>query len=84
LEAIGQGEFCISGMQNKTLRNLLPGRSTQQVSRMIKRLRLHGLVKKTGGCYKYYLTRLGREVVAAGLRLKHFVILQELRRDQVA
>ena len=24
LEAIGQGEFCISGMQNKTLRQLLP------------------------------------------------------------
>ena len=32
LEAIGQGEFCIRGMQNKTLRKLLPGRSTQQVS----------------------------------------------------
>ena len=46
LESIAQGEFCISGMQNKTLRKLLPGRSTQQVSRTIKRLRTHGLVKK--------------------------------------
>jgi hypothetical protein len=84
LEAIGQGEFCISGMKNKTLRKLLPGRSTQQVSRLIKRLRLHGLVQKTGGSYKYYLSRFGREVVAAGLRLRHFAILQELRRDQAA
>jgi DNA-binding HxlR family transcriptional regulator len=79
LEAIGQGEFCIRGMQNKTLRKLLPGRSTQQVSRTIKRLRTHGLVKKTARSYKYYLTPLGREVVAAGLRLKQFVILEELR-----
>jgi DNA-binding HxlR family transcriptional regulator len=84
LEAIGQGEFCISGMQNKTLRRMLPKRSTQQVSRTIKRLRTHGLVKKTARSYKYYLTPLGREVVAAGLRLKEFVILPELRKDQVA
>jgi hypothetical protein len=78
LEAIGQGAFCITGMQNKTLRKLLPERSVQQVSRTIKRLRTHGLVKKTAHCYKYYLTPLGRGVVAAGLRLKQFVILDEL------
>ena len=47
LESIGQGEFCIGGMQNQTLRKWLPGRSTQQVSRTIKRRRTHGLVKKT-------------------------------------
>src|SRR6266545_1650074 len=84
LEAIGQGEFCITGMQNKTLRKMLPGRSTQQVSRTIKRLRTHGLVKKTARSYKYYLTPLGREVVASGLRLKQFVILEELRKDPAA
>jgi len=84
LEAIGQGEFCISGMQNKTLRKLLPGRSTEQVSRTIKRLRTHGLVKKTARSYKYYLTALGREVVASGLRLKQFVILEEFRKDRAA
>ena len=84
LESIGQGEFCISGMQNKSLRKLLPGRSAQQVSRTIKRLRTHGLVKKTARSYKYYLTPLGREVVASGLRLKHFVILEELRKNRAA
>ena len=84
LESIGQGEFCISGMQNKTLRKLLPGRSTQQVSRVIKRLRTHGLVKKTASSYKYYLTPLGREVVASGLHLKQFVILEEFRKAQAA
>jgi len=79
LEAIAEGEFCIRGMQNKTLKKLLPGRSTQQVSRTIKGLRTHGVLRKTGGCYRYYLTRLGREVVAAGLRLREFAIIDQLR-----
>jgi DNA-binding HxlR family transcriptional regulator len=84
LEAIGQGEFCISGMQNKTLRSQLPGRSSQQVSRAIKRLRTHGLVKKVRSSYKYYLTPRGRRVVALGLKLKHFVIQDELSKNREA
>jgi hypothetical protein len=43
-----------------------------------------GLVKKTARSYKYYLTALGREVVASGLRLKQFVILEEFRKDRAA
>ena len=46
-----------------------------------KRLRTHGLVKKTAHSYKYYLTPLGREVIATGLRLKEFVIFAELRKE---
>jgi len=82
LEAIGQGEFCLRGMQNKALRERLPGRSSQQVSRIIKGLRLHGLIKKTPHGYRYYLTPLGRQVVATGLRLKEFEIRQELSKGQ--
>ena len=78
LESIAQGEFCLHGIQNKSLRSLLPERSTQQVSRTIKRLRTHGLVKKTAHSYRYYLTPLGREVIAAGLKLKQFGILNAL------
>jgi hypothetical protein len=84
LEAIGQGEFCISGMQNKTLRALLKGRSSAQVSRTIKRLRLHGLVKKAPRSYKYYLTPLGRQVVAMGLGVKAFLIRPELSKPAKA
>jgi hypothetical protein len=82
LEAIGQGEFCLRGMQNKTLRERLPGRSSGQVSRIIKGLRIHGLIKKTPHGYRYYLTPLGRQVVATGLRLKEFEIRQELSKTQ--
>jgi hypothetical protein len=43
-----RGEFNISGLQNKTLRLHLPDLSSSQVSRLIKRLRTHGLIKKVG------------------------------------
>jgi hypothetical protein len=36
-----------------------------------ERLRLHGIIKKVGKTYKYYLTELGRHVAIAGLTLKN-------------
>lgn len=60
------------------LRRRLPGLSSGQVSRLLKRLRTHGLIKKTAHGYKYYLTALGRQVTALGLRLKNLVIVPEL------
>ena len=77
-EVIARGEFNISGFRNKTLRRRLPGLSSGQVSRQLKRLRTHGLIKKTAHGYKYYLTALGRQVTALGLRLKNLVIVPEL------
>src|SRR6202453_4992573 len=60
--SIVRGEFNISGLQNKTLRLHLPERSSSQVSRLLKRLRTHGLLKKIGHTYKYYVTAFGKEV----------------------
>jgi len=45
--AIARGEFNISGMQNKSLRRFLPDKNSRQISRLLKRLRVHGLVKKS-------------------------------------
>lgn len=77
-EAVASGEYNISGFQNKNLRKKLLGKSSSQVSRLIKRLRTHGLLKKIGRTYKYYLTKLGRKVIASGLKLKEFFIIPEL------
>ena len=77
-QVIARGEFNISGFQNKRLRALLPGFSSAQISRLLKRLRTHGLIKKARHCYKYYLTRLGRQAIALGLKLKNLVIIPEL------
>lgn len=45
---------------------------------MIKRLRLHGLVKKVAHRYKYYLTRFGRRVVTAALNLREMFVIPAL------
>lgn len=77
-EVILRGEFTITGMRNRDLRALLPDSSSGQVSRLLKRLRTHGLVKRVGRTFKYYVTKLGRRVALAGLKLKQLVLLPEL------
>lgn len=76
--ALGRGEFNISGFQNKDLRRRVNGKNTGQVSRLMKRLRTHGLIKKIGKTYKYYLTSLGKQVIALGLKLKNLYVIPEL------
>lgn len=76
--ALARGEFTISGVQNKALRARLPQCSSGQMSRILRRLRTHGLIKKASRCYKYYLTALGKQVVALGLKLKELLIIPEL------
>ena len=76
--AIARGEFNISGLQNKNLRRCLAGKSSAQVSRLLKRLRLHGLIKKIGRTYKYYLTRFGKQVIATGMKLRELVVIPQL------
>lgn len=72
-----RGEYNISGMKNRHLRERL-GKKGYQVSRLLKRLRAHGLIKKVGRCYKYYLTDLGRRAVATALRLREIVVIPSL------
>lgn len=76
---ITRGEFNISGFRNSELRKHLPRKSPGQISRMIKRLRKHGLLKKATHCYKYYLTNLGRRVTATALKLREMFIVPSLR-----
>ena len=76
--AIARGEFNISGMQNKTLRQFLPQKNSGQMSRSLKRLRVHGLIKKVGHTYKYYLTQFGKAVITTGLKLRELVIIPQL------
>ena len=63
---IARGELPIRGMDNKALRAHWPGLTSGQVSRLLKRLRTHGIIKKVSRGYRYYLTALGRHVIALG------------------
>ena len=79
-----RGEFTISGFQARQLRAHLPDCSGGQLSRCLKRLRTHGLIKKVGKRYKYYLTTLGRTVATAALKLRELVIIPMLNQPVLA
>ena len=77
-ETLARGEFNISGFQSKNLRRILNQKTSGQISRLMKRLRAHGLVKKIGKTYKYYLTTLGKQAITLGLKLKDLYIIPQL------
>ncbi len=70
-----RGEFVIHGFTNKALRQHLDGLNTGQATRLLKRLRVHGLIKRVGGRYKYYLTEFGRQAATMALKLREMVII---------
>lgn len=78
LTVIARGEFNISGFRNQSLQPFLSSKNPNQISRILKRLRLHCLIKKAGRTYKYYLTLLGKSVITLGLRLKELYIIPSL------
>lgn len=78
LEAISRGEFMTYGMQGKDVRRYLDGISTSAMSRIFKRLRLHGIIERAKGTYKYFPTKLGKEIIAAGLTIKNMVLIPAL------
>lgn len=73
-----QGEFFISGFTNKQLRQHLSDKSANQITRLLSRLRAHGIIKKVGKRYKYYLTEFGRQSAAMALKLREMVVIPEL------
>lgn len=78
LTTIARGEFNINGFKNKLIRKFFADKTAGQISRILKRLRMHGLIKKATDSYKYYLTNLGRVVIATGLKIKELVIIPQL------
>jgi hypothetical protein len=78
LIAIVRGEFAMTGLRNAWLRKVIPHLTGPQVSRLLKRLFLHGLIKKAGRTYKYHLTTLGKQVCASALKLRQLVVIPSL------
>jgi hypothetical protein len=78
LVALARGEWHISGFQNRSLRACLGDKSGAQASRLLKRLHTHGLIRKVGHTYKYYLTKFGQEVLLTALKLRELVVIPAL------
>jgi hypothetical protein len=78
IRILTRGEFNIYGFRNKDLRKFMTDKSTGQVSRILKRMKLHGIIKRAANSYKYYLTKMGKEVTTTALKIKEFVIIPAL------
>ena len=75
---LNSGEFVIAGFSNKGLRQRLPQKNSGQITRLLRRLRAHGLIKRVGKRYRYYLTDFGRQVTTMALKLREMVIIPQL------
>jgi hypothetical protein len=75
---LASGEFTINGFSNRTLRQRLPALNPGQVTRLLKRLRVHGIIKRAAKHYRYYLADLGRRAVILALKLRELVVVPAL------
>ena len=66
------------GMQGKDIRHHLENISPSAMSRIFKRLRLHGIIERAKGTYKYFITAYGKEIIAAGLTVRNLVLIPAL------
>jgi len=71
--------LCLTGLRHSALREYFPDKSPGQISYLLKRLRKHGLIKKVGRTYKYYITALGRRAGLMALKIKEMCVIPLLR-----
>jgi hypothetical protein len=75
LIAIRCGEFCINGFRNRDILEILnPGifsdpkekrRAASRITRKIRILRAHGIIRKVSKSHKYVFTKKGNKIIAA-------------------
>jgi len=78
---LARGEWAISGFRAADLRARIPDLTPGRSSYLLKRLRTHGLIKKIGHTYKYYMTKLGRRVLVTSLILREWFVLPTLAKN---
>lgn len=77
LEVISRGEYMTLVMQGKDIRQHLDNISSSAMSRIFKRLCLHGIIERVKG-NKYFPTAYGKEVIATGLAIRNLVLIPAL------
>ena len=69
----------IAGWTNRRLRAALGGTKTSsQVSRLLRRLREHHLIRRVRNTFKYYLTAAGQTAIIAAQKLRHHLVIPTL------
>ncbi len=67
-----------SGFRARDFRTRIAGLTPSRTSSILKRLRNHGLIKKVGRTYKYYLTKLESSVVMTVLNIRETIVVPGL------
>ena len=78
LSVINDPKYYITGLSNKSIREKYKSKSTGQISRLLKNLRVHGVIKKIPNQYKYFVTRLGKAIINAGIEITAIMIPNRL------
>jgi len=79
LTALLEGEYRLTGITNRRLRSThLKGWSSGKVSRALKRLRLHGLIRKIANTHTYHLTKLANKILAVMLKIQTRIFIPAL------
>jgi len=76
--AVLRGENTITGITARRLRRVLTDWTPGQISRALRRLRAHGLLRKIGGTFKYYISDLGRRVLLAAQTVRETILIPAL------
>jgi hypothetical protein len=79
--ALLRGEWMISGFTRMKIQRFLSDKTPGQMSRLLKRLRVHGIIRKVGNRYKYYLTQVGRRIATMALKLRELYVIPALARQ---
>ena len=80
MRSLQRPEFNLKGLRRADLKPFLSNLSAAGISRQLWRFRKLGIIKKIAGTYRYYLTRLGRSVIAACCRIAELTIVPALAR----
>jgi len=90
LQTVARGEFSINGFRNSDLLPILHStdglshdekrRLSAGITRQLRLLRAHGLIKKVPRTYRYTLTFKGRRIITAILQYQN-LSLQQLHRE---
>jgi hypothetical protein len=74
LEAVNRGEFAVNGFRNRDLRDRLCAKTSDPavlkkqsaaITRQLRLLRAHGLIRKVGTTHRYVLSKKGRTAITA-------------------
>lgn len=77
METICDGKYLINGFRNKDIRKTvfpdikIPEKLSSKTSRLLKKLRQHGLIKKVPRSRRYHVTSKGRRIMGTLIELRH-------------